>query len=103
MEKSETFWRKILALYCYLFEKIHNQKVAKWGVYFSGSNKYFEEPRDQEEINKAIEQVKQTRKEMTDCKKKNEWPKRYTPLCRWCDLYINGECNGEDDWLFGEG
>lgn len=95
-------YRFELALYAYLFEKLHNQKIAGWAIYFTSKDKMLMEGRSQEEINKAIEKVSLARKDITEHREKGVWEKKTGPLCGWCDLYQAGMCNGEDDFFFGK-
>jgi len=95
-------YRFELALYAYLFEKLHNQRIAQWGIYFSTSGQLLKEGRSQAEIDKAVEKVRQVRRDIKTCEGSNDWPKKYTPLCNYCELFMSGDCKGEDGWLFGE-
>lgn len=70
-------YRFELALYTYLFEKNHNQKVTHWGIFFIDKGKMVMEKKDFDEVLKAIDKVKEVRQKI----KNEEFPK-----CgkRWC-------------------
>lgn len=83
-------YRFELALYTYLFEKLHNQKITHWGVYFVDAHKFKVEPKNEQEMVKALKEVSDVRK-LIKAEKFNKNPSR---LCRWCSCWENGHCDG---------
>ena len=90
-------YRFELALYTYLFEINHNQKVDYWGIFFVDHNVDMIEPVNRQEMQKAIEKVVSIRKEIKACSDKNEFCKKFNYDCRWCKAQQSGECDGATD------
>jgi len=88
-----SYYRFELAIYTFLFESSHNQTIDKWGIYFTGINRYVEEPVIRQEIVEALKKVHAVRAEIQKAIDTNEWPKNYTYLCRYCEIFQNNECD----------
>lgn len=95
-------YRFELALYTYLFEKLHNQTVTKWGIYFSKEDKIVTQKRSQDAINHAIKYVGEIRQAIKNSEKTDTWDKKPSKLCFWCELFKSGVCHGQEGWLFGQ-
>ena len=85
-----------LALYTYLYEKTHKQKIDFWGIYFIDQNIQELEPRKETEIIKTIEKVNRTRQEIRKRIESGKWEKIPSYLCRWCPVFLEGKCDGEN-------
>lgn len=88
-------YRFELALYAYLFEVNHNQKIDYWGIYFIDVDTEIIEKVSREEMQKAINKVIEIRKEINECLNRNSFVKKPCFECRWCDVKRTGLCNEE--------
>jgi ATP-dependent helicase/DNAse subunit B len=90
-------YRFELALYTYLFEMTHNQKITHWGIYFIDADSEVIEKRDQQEIIKAIEKVKDIRRKIKERMESNKFEKTPGWLCMYCPAVKEGLCGGCKD------
>jgi len=90
-------YRFELALYTYLFEINHNQKVDFWGIYFLDKDVEVIEAVDRKIMQKAIDKVLAIRKEIEECQLSGKFIKKPKDDCIWCSALVAGLCDGEED------
>lgn len=85
-----------LAVYTYMYEKKFNVKVTHWGIFFSNTGSLLKEEVKREEIAIAIEKINNSRLLIDESIKNKDFPKRPSPLCKWCIFFQNKKCDGKN-------
>lgn len=75
-------YRLELAIYTHLVRKELGVEPTHWGIFFIDQGHFSVEPIKQEEIDKALELVKKTRKGILA----EKFPKQINPYCKWCEF-----------------
>jgi CRISPR/Cas system-associated exonuclease Cas4 (RecB family) len=82
-----------LALYAYYFEKHTGKTVSKWSIFYTATGKCNSVEADRSRIEMIPDFVRLLR-ELQESYEKEDFPKRITVLCDWCQYKKMGICDG---------